>query len=220
MKELLINNKNLILQWNWNKNLNLNPNILTSNSHKKAYFICSNQHESFIEIRKRKKRNCLECFKLRNIIIINNTKYKICSVCNLQQEALNFKKHSSRCIPCFKKEQALKGKIRYWTPEFQNKFRSPEQKIARKERTRNYDLKTQYNLSIDDYTKMLEKQNFKCYGCKITVSELGKNLVIDHNHKTGKIRGLLCQHCNLLLGNAKDNIEILQNLIEYLKKNQ
>lgn len=46
-----------------------------------------------------------------------------------------------------------------------------------------------------------------------------ENLHIDHNHTTGKYRGVLCQGCNLALGHAKDNISTLENLIKYLKRN-
>jgi hypothetical protein len=45
-----------------------------------------------------------------------------------------------------------------------------------------------------------------------------KGLVVDHNHTTNKIRALLCSNCNLILGHAKDNKEILIKLSEYLEK--
>ena len=43
-----------------------------------------------------------------------------------------------------------------------------------------------------------------------------KSLCIDHNHVTGKVRGILCKSCNLLIGNAKDNVDILKSAIVYL----
>jgi len=42
---------------------------------------------------------------------------------------------------------------------------------------------------------------------------------IDHNHKTGKIRGLLCCRCNLALGNVNENVTILLNMVNYLRRN-
>lgn len=51
--------------------------------------------------------------------------------------------------------------------------------------------------------------------CKLC--ELPKKLVVDHCHETGKVRGLLCRNCNLLIGHAKEDIVILQNAINYLK---
>lgn len=46
------------------------------------------------------------------------------------------------------------------------------------------------------------------------------NLVIDHDHATGKVRGLLCNDCNLALGKIKDSIETLENMVAYLKISQ
>ncbi len=67
------------------------------------------------------------------------------------------------------------------------------------------------------YEIAIKEQNSKCAGCGITEEQFGMKLSIDHDHQTSMIRGLLCTNCNLVLGNAKDNIAILVNLIEYLK---
>lgn len=83
-----------------------------------------------------------------------------------------------------------------------------------------------YNLTIDDYHNLLQIQNFSCSICKQKDTTFRKRLSVDHDHaccpgegSCGKcIRGLLCHHCNTALGNAKDSIEILQKMIDYLKK--
>ena len=64
---------------------------------------------------------------------------------------------------------------------------------------------------------MFEKQNGKCAICNFEFS-LGRNnqANIDHNHKTGKIRGLLCKDCNITLGNIKEDINILNTMISYI----
>jgi hypothetical protein len=67
-----------------------------------------------------------------------------------------------------------------------------------------------------EYQALLKLQNNKCIGCKRTDVETGQRLHVDHDHKTGKIRGLLFRHCNLAIGNAQDSTEVLMNLIEYL----
>ena len=61
---------------------------------------------------------------------------------------------------------------------------------------------------------MLKIQNHKCKICPNLISIDTKE--VDHDHKTGKVRGLLCHRCNLLLGLAKDDINILNNSIIYL----
>lgn len=55
-----------------------------------------------------------------------------------------------------------------------------------------------------------------CEICRIEAKELKKRLYFDHDHKTGKFRGWLCAPCNFALGNVKDNVEILQSMIDYL----
>ena len=85
----------------------------------------------------------------------------------------------------------------------------------RKNNVRKYDLKRRFNLSVEEYDLLLKKQNGVCAICNTTV--LDKNLAVDHNHKNGIIRGLLCIPCNLLIGNAKENKNILLNAVKYLE---
>jgi hypothetical protein len=63
---------------------------------------------------------------------------------------------------------------------------------------------------------MLKVQNNSCLICG--KKETKRRLSVDHNHKTGKVRGLLCSHCNHILGLSYDNIKILQSAINYLNK--
>lgn len=74
----------------------------------------------------------------------------------------------------------------------------------------------------DDYNQMLESQNYRCAICGDEGNKENRfrKLSIDHDHKTGKVRGLLCSNCNFLLGQAKDDIGILRNAITYLEENQ
>jgi len=79
-------------------------------------------------------------------------------------------------------------------------------------------LKKKYGIDEKIYNHMLEQQNFGCKICGTHISHLSERLAVDHCHKTNKVRGLLCRHCNLLLGNASDEVEILENAIKYLKE--
>lgn len=78
-------------------------------------------------------------------------------------------------------------------------------------------LKFSYNLSLSVYKELYSKQEGCCACCGKHESTLSKKLGVDHCHTTGKIRGLLCNICNLALGYAKDDVRILANMIEYLK---
>lgn len=74
------------------------------------------------------------------------------------------------------------------------------------------------NISTYEYAKMLVEQNNSCAICGIEATELRRELNVDHNHETNKIRGLLCHHCNIGLGNFKDSTNLLSIAIEYLER--
>lgn len=80
-------------------------------------------------------------------------------------------------------------------------------------------LMADYGLSLQEFNELREKQNYKCKICSVHENKLPKAICVDHDHITGKIRGLLCESCNKLLGNAKDNIFLLNKAIEYLNEN-
>ena len=80
-----------------------------------------------------------------------------------------------------------------------------------------FKLKKDYGLTELEYNNILLKQNNCCAICGIEVNKLNRRPSIDHNHTTNKVRGILCLSCNHLLGNAKENINILLSAIEYLK---
>jgi len=73
------------------------------------------------------------------------------------------------------------------------------------------------NSILGIYDELYEKQMGKCAICGADQNNLSKSLCLDHNHKDGTIRGLLCQNCNLALGLFQDDIEILNKAINYLK---
>lgn len=74
--------------------------------------------------------------------------------------------------------------------------------------------RTKYNISLEDYKSMSIAQNNRCIICGRTSK---KRLVVDHDHKTGAVRGLLCNYCNTGLGSFMDNISFLESAIQYLK---
>lgn len=81
-------------------------------------------------------------------------------------------------------------------------------------------IKQEYGLSEQEYNGLIEKQKNKCAVCGTSDVKMNhcKRLVIDHCHKTGKVRGLLCNHCNTALAAVNDNVDTLKKLIKYVKK--
>lgn len=66
------------------------------------------------------------------------------------------------------------------------------------------------------FERFILEQNGRCRICS---TEL-KRAQLDHDHKTGKLRGLLCHHCNVGLGNFFDSVELLEKAIDYIKENE
>lgn len=87
-------------------------------------------------------------------------------------------------------------------------------------------LKRFHGITLLDYKKMLEEQNGLCAICgkEETRRDFRYNnlidLAVDHDHKTGKVRGLLCSNCNKAIGVFQDNTELLQSAINYLNRNK
>jgi|SRR3990172_9487672 len=92
------------------------------------------------------------------------------------------------------------------------------------DRSKGYDLKKYYGISFEEYTQLQASQRGVCAICgnieKATrnYSSDKRNLAVDHSHTTGKIRGLLCTHCNQGIGNFRENPEFLAKAISYLLK--
>ena len=91
---------------------------------------------------------------------------------------------------------------------------------ANPERTRNNDLKRNYGITIQEHQQMFEEQNGVCATCKSPGDGKWKKLCVDHDHKTGKVRQLLCRRCNMILGQAYDDISLFEEYIKYLQKHQ
>ena len=72
-----------------------------------------------------------------------------------------------------------------------------------------------YGLSVQQYLEMYDKQEGKCAICN-RKPHTKRGLHIDHCHKTGEVRGLLCHGCNIGIGNFKHSTDLIKNAIEYL----
>jgi hypothetical protein len=86
-------------------------------------------------------------------------------------------------------------------------------------RCRSLDLHKKYGITLDFYNYMFSKQDGKCAICRS--EDIGRknglHFLVDHDHKTKQVRGLLCHRCNLMLGSANDQTETLHRAIIYLE---
>ena len=117
-------------------------------------------------------------------------------------------------------------KTREWRLKLENRekekqgqviYRQKNKELIKK-RNRIGRIKRTYGISIGEYNDIFKKQNKKCLICEIKLPNgFALNKHIDHDHKTGKVRGILCTKCNTILGMANDNEEILLSAVSYLK---
>lgn len=84
---------------------------------------------------------------------------------------------------------------------------------------RNSGLRIRHGITVEEQLKLIATQGGKCLGCFTELLNLPiKQVHVDHDHATGRIRGILCHHCNLALGLLKDSKTTMLNLISYLER--
>jgi hypothetical protein len=108
-----------------------------------------------------------------------------------------------------RRENRLESWCRYCCSENSKRWRSEN-----KEYNRDYNLKRLYGVGIDQYYEMYSSRDGRCDICG-EHREYGA-LCVDHCHSTSRVRGLLCNICNLVLGQFKDNPILFKSAIEYL----
>jgi hypothetical protein len=116
---------------------------------------------------------------------------------------------ASRCKPC---SVEINRQWRKANPDYEKKRYASSIK-----ETREKHLVRKYGVTLDDYDKMLTAQNGCCAICaKPEKNEKHGVFHVDHCHDTGRVRGLLCNNCNQVLGRAQDDREILLRAADYL----
>ncbi len=137
-----------------------------------------------------------------------------------------------KCILCYKrdknKQKANDAVKRYYRKNITIRREAAKNK-ARQLRKQDPDkyselilkrnLKKLYKLSLEDYNNLIKQQNGLCKICRRTNTS-GRRLSVDHNHSTGKVRGLLCGPCNVAIGMLQEDSRRLTTVIEYLKQSE
>lgn len=93
----------------------------------------------------------------------------------------------------------------FTSDRYKKNCRARKSPFSQKHRT----LMAKYGISEEDYNFMLAFQNNACGICRTPQSELKRAMSVDHCHKTGRIRGLLCSSCNTSIGLLKDSRELM-----------
>ena len=133
--------------------------------------------------------------------------------------------HKTKPIEDFPKSSVIKGVLyrRTQCRTCWNAFKRIHQKTyyhteRGKRAAKNANL-YKYGLTLEDYEQLEADQNHVCAICrKPRSTKRCPRLFVDHDHKTGKIRGLLCHHCNAAIGHMMDSPETLRRAAQYLEE--
>ena len=145
---------------------------------------------------------------------------KVCKTCLQTKPVSGFYKYKNRnvyhpyCKECCKKMRHEIYKIK------KDEILARCKRYYKKNATiiREKQLTSKFGISIELYNKTLKKQSFCCAICGDDSSQ--KRMCVDHCHKSGEVRGILCTNCNVLLGLAGDSIELFEKAISYLLSRQ
>lgn len=134
--------------------------------------------------------------------------YKKCTVCKQNKKLSSFGKH----IRC---KDGIRTQCKECHKTYQNKYSK-----SRPEKIREQHYRREFGITTEDYNRMLKEQNNQCMICKRSDNhKRNRHFHVDHCHSTGKVRGLLCQKCNMGLGMFDDNLELIKTAVSYLESN-
>jgi Recombination endonuclease VII len=158
-------------------------------------------------------------------------KYLRCLQCKAEKDKRFYEKNPARHIKrVSENKKNNRDKINEWTRSDRRKDPSKYSRWYKttydnnKDKIQKRNILRNHGITLEEYEAMFLKQNSLCAICLLPETRKGRTpgtilrLCVDHCHKTGTIRGLLCHACNTAIGKFKDSTELLMKAIEYLKK--
>jgi len=168
------------------------------------------------------EKRCTKCGEIRDISFFHKQtkdgmkRRSVCRICqtkehrewthreDIKPKLLAYKRNRYANVPGEKERIAIAGKV--------YRDNNPE-------KLRSFELKRRYGISAEEYDDLYKYQNGLCAICGKAEDER-KWLSVDHNHKSGNIRGLLCVKCNTGIGALRDDVDVLKKAILYLEEHK
>lgn len=150
-----------------------------------------------------------------------DTTLRVCSKCKVEKPLSEYnpsKMHKQGRRPACKECMNAARREKYKDPEFRERMLT-KSKAWSKENPfawRQAYLMRTYNITIDEYQTLYDAQGGVCALCRLP-EQIKTMLAVDHDHETGKVRGLLCFRCNTALGAFGDSVDGLKRAIAYLE---
>ena len=158
-------------------------------------------------------KTCKKCLQTKPVekFYIRKDNGNLSGACRqcLNEKQNEWRRNNPEARRATERKTAAKNRIRRNEQARQRSKDHPEKKL-------NCRLKREYGINLSILESIKEYQSYKCAICNKDL--LGKNLHIDHDHETGKIRGLLCSQCNVGIGMLNDNPILLRDAARYLEE--
>lgn len=134
---------------------------------------------------------------------------KICPVCETEfiPKSPRHQKQKHCSVKCCRKFYARNNPEKIKQSREKYRQNNPEASFIA-------NLKHKYGLTVEEHQALFKKAEYSCMICK----QPRNKLCVDHNHETGKVRGILCHNCNAALGLLDENIEVIKTMIKYLEE--
>lgn len=134
---------------------------------------------------------------------------KTCSTCKVEKPESEFHKHRRN-----------KDGLNYTCKNCAN-ARTQQWRLNNPGRARVDQLRYKFDMAPSDYQKLLDSQGGGCAICgRVGPDAENRSLSVDHNHLTGKVRGLLCGHCNRALGMLQESPKLLRAAADYIERHE
>lgn len=143
---------------------------------------------------------------------------KLCTMCKVSKPRTEFSERWQKA-GCKERYRASNAYCKPCACRVEKGYREAKDKVVVASAARKSHIKSHYGLTLEDFDRMLEMQGGACAICKTTTpGGRGGRFHVDHCHKTGAVRGLLCCNCNRGIGALKDDVALLQRAVVYLEE--
>lgn len=174
------------------------------------------------------RKRCCRCKAVKPLTdfhqkrLAKDGRNSMCAQCNVASVVAYQKSEKGKAKRSIRlRKWNVSDKCREYHREYSRRPEQVAKRIAKRKTAefkinrRAWELRHDFGMTLDDYSRMLQQQSGVCGICK----GRGRRpfLSVDHDHATGAVRGLLCENCNLALGAFRDNIPLLTAAIEYLR---
>lgn len=159
-------------------------------------------------------KECRKCGEVKTLESYHNSvntkdgRYAMCKQCVCAKNTAWRNANKGKVAEC-KKRYALRNweAIRKHQREYM-----ATRKVEAAEYRRRWNLAKRYGITMEQYADMFDAQGGVCAVCR----QARNRMVVDHDHVTGRVRGILCQRCNVCLGGLGDNLDGVMKAVRYL----